>query len=74
MKRRNFIHRAIVAVAGVFVGVCRLVGAHWTYPGDLTTHLLRSHGLPYSNVRNRSHQRLLEIHDALHTGRYGIRR
>lgn len=38
---------------------------HWTYPGDITTHLQRDHGV----VVNGSIEDQLNAHDALHEGR-----
>lgn len=41
-------------------------GPHWTYPGDITTHLTGTHG---QNVNGLSIEQQLSLHDALHENR-----
>lgn len=41
-------------------------GPHWTYPGDITTHLTGTHG---ANVAGLSIEQQLSLHDALHENR-----
>lgn len=41
-------------------------GPHWTYPGDITTHLTGTHG---ANVAGLTIEQQLSLHDALHENR-----
>jgi len=45
--------------------------AHWTYPGDITTHLRTAHG---QNVSGLSHEQQLTLHDSLHNGTANVSR
>jgi hypothetical protein len=40
--------------------------AHWSYPGDITTHLQREHG---QSAYGLSIEQQLTLHDSLHTSR-----
>ncbi len=39
---------------------------HWSYPGDIASHLLSTHG---RSVAGMSREQMLDMHDALHEGR-----
>lgn len=41
-------------------------GNHWTYPGDLASHLQGAHGV---SVGGLTREQMLNLHDALHEGR-----
>ncbi len=42
---------------------------HWTHPGNIRDHLVRTHGYSYSYLSGLSQEQLLSIHDADHEGR-----
>jgi len=44
--------------------VAPVVG-HWSYPGDIATHLAESHGVSAAGM---SHEQALTLHDQLHEG------
>jgi hypothetical protein len=39
---------------------------HWSYPGDIATHLATTHG---RTVAGLTREQMLNLHDALHEGR-----
>ena len=65
-----FLFMASQAEAQLFRRVDRSVhqsyGGHWSYPGDIATHMAREHG---QSVAGLSREQMLNLHDALHEGR-----
>lgn len=43
--------------------IVRSSSSHWTYPGDITSHLETDHG---QSVAGLSHEQQLDLHDSLH--------
>lgn len=43
--------------------LANISNAHWTYPGDLATHLRQTHGIQTAGM---SRQQMLYLHDSLH--------
>lgn len=46
--------------------VTRRTGNHWSWPGDLRSHLITTHKLPKDQVMNASPEQLQQWHDSLH--------
>lgn len=57
---------ASYAPAAAAMPVVRNSNAHWTYPGDIDSHMAASHGVSTAGM---SHEQALSMHDALHEGR-----
>jgi hypothetical protein len=55
--------RSIVRAASIPV---QSVGRHWTFPGDIASHLANGHG---QSVAGLSREQMLNLHDSLHEGR-----
>lgn len=43
-------------------------GGRWTYPGDITTHLMTSHGYSRDDLAGMTHGQMLTLHDRAHEG------
>jgi hypothetical protein len=74
--RRSFLRRlagAALAVSLGFVAVCKAVGSNWSWPGSLPAHLLYFHRVPVQYVQGQPMGALIELHNAVHEGRFNPR-
>lgn len=44
-------------------------GGHWSYPGDIYSHLINEHGMTSNDLEHLTGEQMEYLHDSLHTGR-----